>query len=73
MENKNFMLIYKAWLETRWRFMAGLALLIAISIYAVFRASDIIPAREQFDSEHLSYAKYLWILLYKGYLLNINF
>jgi len=68
MENKNFMLIYKAWLETRWRFLAGLTLLIAISIYAVFRASDIIPAREQFDYEHLSYAKYLWILLYKGYL-----
>lgn len=68
MENKNLMLIYKAWLETRWRFLAGLTLLLAISIFAVFRASDIIPAREQFDAEHLSYAKYLWILLYKGYL-----
>lgn len=62
------MLIYKAWLETRWRFLAGLLLIIAITVYAVFRAPAIIPAREQFDAEALPYAKYIWILLYKGYL-----
>ncbi|HLM60032.1 MAG TPA: ABC transporter permease subunit [Pyrinomonadaceae bacterium] len=66
-ESKNLMLIYKAWLETRWRFLAGLVLLGAISLYAIFRAPEIIAAREQFDSESLPYAKYLWILLYKGY------
>jgi ABC-type transport system involved in multi-copper enzyme maturation permease subunit len=67
MESKNFMLVHKAWLETRWRFMAGLILLGAISVYAVVRAPEIIAAREQFDAESLPYAKYLWILLYKGY------
>lgn len=68
MDSKNRMLIHKAWLETRWRFSAGLVLLVAISLYAVFRAPQIIAAREQFDAESLPYAKYLWILLYKGYL-----
>jgi len=66
-KNKYSALIRKAWLETRWRFLAGLVLLGAISIYAVVRAPNIIAAREQFDSESLPYAKYLWILLYKGY------
>lgn len=63
------MLIYKAWLETRWRFCAGLALLLAISFYTVLRAPDIIQAREQLrPGEHILYAQYIWILLYKGYL-----
>jgi ABC-type transport system involved in multi-copper enzyme maturation permease subunit len=62
------MLIYKAWLETRWRFLAGLALLMLISLYAVLRAPNIIQFREQLDREQLTYAKYIWILLYKGYL-----
>jgi ABC-type transport system involved in multi-copper enzyme maturation permease subunit len=63
------MLIYKAWLETRWRFWAGLALLVAISIYTVARAPNIIQAREQFrPGEHIMYAQYIFILLYKGYL-----
>ena len=67
MESKNLMLIRKACLETRWRFLSGLGLLAAISMYAVFRAPYIISAREQFDSEILPYTKYLWILLFKGY------
>lgn len=63
------MLIYKAWLETRWRFWAGLALLVAISFYTVLRAPNIIQDREQFrPGEHILYAQYIWILLYKGYL-----
>lgn len=64
---KDAMLIYKAWLETRGRFLAGLVLLIAISAYTVVRASSIIHDREQFRHEHILYAQYLWILLYKGY------
>jgi ABC-type transport system involved in multi-copper enzyme maturation permease subunit len=68
MKMRNSMLIYKAWLETRWRFLAGLALLIAISAYTVLRARNIIQDREQFRHEHILYAQYIWILLYKGFL-----
>jgi ABC-type transport system involved in multi-copper enzyme maturation permease subunit len=68
MEIRNAMLIYKAWLETRGRFLAGLALLVAISAYTVVRAPGIIHDRKQFRQEHILYAQYIWILLYKGYL-----
>lgn len=67
MEMRNAMLIYKAWLETRWRFLAGLVLLAAIITYTVFQAPTVIKAREQFRGEHILYAQYIWILLYKGY------
>lgn len=67
MEMKDAMLIYKAWLETRWRFAAGLALLVAIVFFAVFHAPTVIEVREQFRGEHILYAQYLWVLLYKGY------
>jgi len=68
MEMGNAMLIYKAWLETRWRFLAGMALLVALIFYTVFQAPTVIKAREQFRGEHILYAQYIWILLYKGYL-----
>jgi ABC-type transport system involved in multi-copper enzyme maturation permease subunit len=68
METRDVMLIYKAWLETRWRFLAGLALLMLISFYTVLRAPNIISFREHLDREPLTYAKFIWILLYKGYL-----
>jgi ABC-type transport system involved in multi-copper enzyme maturation permease subunit len=68
MDKHNSMLIYKAWLETRWRFFAGLVLLIAISVYTVLKAQGIIQDREQFRHEHILYAQYIWILLYKGFL-----
>jgi ABC-type transport system involved in multi-copper enzyme maturation permease subunit len=71
MEMRNAMLIHKAWLETRWRFLAGLALLMAISVYTVLRAPAIIRDREQFRHEHILYAQYIWILLYKGFLQTI--
>jgi len=62
------MLAYKAWLETRWRFLAALTLLIAITVYTVLRANSIIHDREVFRHEHILYAQYIWIILYKGYL-----
>jgi ABC-type transport system involved in multi-copper enzyme maturation permease subunit len=68
MDKRNSMLIYKAWLETRWRFFAALALLVAITIYTVLRAQNIIHDREEFRHEHILYAQYIWILLYKGFL-----
>src|SRR5262249_51278785 len=68
MDDQNQMLIYKAWLETRWRFFAGLILLSAMSIYTVLRANGIIHDRELFRNEHILYAQYIWVILYKGYL-----
>lgn len=69
MTKSTALLIYKAWLETRRRFGAALVLLLAISAYTVLRAPDIIQDREQFRAgEHILYARYIWILLYKGYL-----
>src|ERR1043166_2153600 len=68
MEMRNNMLAYKARLETRWRFLAALTLLIAITVYTVFRANSIIHDREVFRHEHILYAQYIWIILYKGYL-----
>lgn len=67
MEMRNRMLIYKAWLETRWRFLSGLALLSGLVCYTVIRAPSVIMAREQFRGEHILYAQYIWILLFKGY------
>jgi hypothetical protein len=69
MKSVNLTLIYKAWLETRWRFFTGLLLLLAISIYTVFQAKNIIHYREMLrPGEHIIYAQYIWIVLYKGYL-----
>jgi ABC-type transport system involved in multi-copper enzyme maturation permease subunit len=69
MDRKMLMLVYKSWLETRWRFLAGLSLLALISVYAVFQATDTIRAREQLQpGEPIIYAQYIWILLQHGYL-----
>lgn len=68
MEKRNSMFIYKAWLETRWRFLAALGLLTVITLYAVLQARNIIHDREEFRHEHILYAQYIWILLYKGFL-----
>lgn len=61
-------LMYKAWLETRWRFWAGLLLLVLVSVYGVFEAPTTIQAREQFTNETLRYPRYIWILMHHGYL-----
>ena len=69
MNEKMLMLVYKSWIETRWRFLAGLSLLVLSSVYAVIQATDTIRAREQFQSgEPIIYAQYIWILLHHGYL-----
>jgi len=69
MASVNSTLIYKGWLETRWRFIAGLSLLAAICIYTVLQAKNIIHDRERFrPAEPILYAQYIWIVLYKGYL-----
>ena len=62
------MLAYKAWLETRWRFFSALFLLVAISVYTVLRANNIIHDREMFRHENILYSQYIWIILFKGYL-----
>jgi ABC-type transport system involved in multi-copper enzyme maturation permease subunit len=69
MKTNNGMLIYKNWLETRWRFLAALVLLSAIVVYAVLRSGSVIHDREAFrPGEHIIYAQYIWIMLYKGHL-----
>jgi ABC-2 type transport system permease protein len=69
MHRPSVMLLYKAWLETRWRFVAALMLLVFISMYTVLRAKNIINDRAQlFPREHILYAQYIWIILFRGYL-----
>jgi len=69
MRRSTTMLVHKAWLETRGRFWAALAVLVGISLYGILQAPNIIHAREQLrPEEHVSYARYIWILLYSGYL-----
>jgi hypothetical protein len=47
------MLWYKAWLDTRWRFLAGLGLLVCASVAVVFahaQVAKILPAAVRIDS-----------------------
>lgn len=69
MGSKSLALAYKAWLETRARFLTGAIIIIVLIFWDVFRANGIIAEYEHFrQGEHIQYAEYIWISLYRGYL-----
>lgn len=65
-------LLYKAWLETRFRFLASVLLLLAIILFGVMRAEGIMhDVAATRTLAKVNYTQYVWIILYKGYLLTI--
>ena len=63
-------LAYKAWLETRARFLAAAVILSLLGISTVLRAEPTIDAWEYFHAgETMPYALYVWLSLSHGYLM----
>ena len=63
-------LIEKAWLETRTRFLASALILALLGMSTVFRAEPTIRAWEEFHpTEMMPYALYVWLSLSHGYLM----
>ena len=64
------MLLYKAWLETRVRFLAAAAILGVLGISTALRARPTIAGWESFHGgERMPYALYVWLSLSHGYLM----
>lgn len=72
MNNRIYLLSYRYWLESRTRFIISLLLLFAVSWYIISGAENVI---KQFitarPNEPFPFTKYIWFLLYKGYLLTL--
>ncbi|MBC7791818.1 MAG: ABC transporter permease [Anaerolineae bacterium] len=65
-----WILSYKAWLETRARFLASAAVLALLGLSTVVRAAPTIQGWEAFHGgEQMPYALYVWLSLFHGYLL----
>lgn len=63
-------LVFKSWLETRARFLWGLALVTGAISHTVLTASKVIPMiNQQMPWQHLSFSRYLWVDVYAGSLL----
>lgn len=67
-ERATRMLIYKAWLETRARFLAGAALLTALVTFTVVGGPETV---REYALAHpasgLTYGEYIWLQLHSGY------
>jgi ABC-2 type transport system permease protein len=59
------MLWYKAWRESRTRFLLSAVTIAGLCVLFVLIQSD---ARASMDSEPLTYVGYIWRIIYKGYL-----
>ena len=64
------MLLRKAWLETRVRFLASAAILAMLGVSTALRARPTIVGWESFHGgERMPYALYVWLSLSHGYLM----
>jgi hypothetical protein len=64
------MLLYKSWLESRFRFLGGLSLVILTVSRTVWSAPQTISLiQQQMPWQHMSFAKYVWLTIYDGSLL----
>jgi ABC-type transport system involved in multi-copper enzyme maturation permease subunit len=64
------MLLHKAWLETRVRFLASAAILAMLGVSTALRARPTIEGWESFHGgERMPYALYVWLSLSHGYLM----
>lgn len=68
MRSQTLALAYKAWLETRARFLTGAIIITVLIFWDVFRANGVIGEYEHFRGEQMQYAEYIWVSLYRGYL-----
>lgn len=67
--NRPFPLVWKAWFETKDRFIGSLLVLSLLGLFTVTRASATIAGWEHFHGgEHMPYALYVWLSLSHGYL-----
>jgi ABC-type transport system involved in multi-copper enzyme maturation permease subunit len=62
------MLVYKAWLETRARFLSGAAILALLTLHTVWGATETIRAYNlTHPARAVSYGEYVWLQLHSGY------
>ncbi len=62
------MLFYKAWLESRTRFLLSAITIAGLVALFVFMNRD---ARMEVSDHNITYAQYLWSAIYKGYLRDV--
>ena len=62
------MLLYKAWLESRTRFVLSVAAIVGLIVLFVLMNRD---ARADVADRNITYSQYLWSAIYKGYLRDI--
>lgn len=64
------MLLYKSWLETRFRFLCGLLLVLTTVSHTILRAPHTLRlVEQQMPWEHMLFAQYVWLTIYNGSLL----
>ena len=64
------MLLYKYWLESRFRFLCGLFLVIATVTHTVLGAPNTLRLiNQQMPWAHMLFSQYLWLTVYDGSLL----
>jgi len=64
------MLLYKCWLESRFRFLCGLSWVIAVVSHTVLFAPNTLDLiQQQMPWEHMGFTQYLWLTIYDGSLL----
>lgn len=65
-------LLHKCWLESRFRFLCGLFLVIATVTHTVlFSPHTLTLIRQQMPWEHMGFPKYVWLTIYDGSLLAV--
>lgn len=64
------MLLYKCWLESRFRFLCGLVLILLAVGHTVLGAPHTLRLiNQQMPWEHMLFTQYLWLTIYDGSLL----
>lgn len=64
------MLLFKCWLESRFRFLCGLFLVIATVSHTIVRAPATLKLiHEQMPWAHMLFSQYVWLTIYDGSLL----
>ncbi len=65
-------LLYKNWLESRTKFISSVLIIAVIIFFTINRSEKFISDyTANYPSKHLVFTQYVWVLLYKGYLLTM--
>ncbi|PSR54921.1 hypothetical protein AHMF7605_16135 [Adhaeribacter arboris] len=72
MQNYLGILLYKNWLESRTKFFSSVLIIAVIIFFTINRSEKFISDYSaNYPAKHLVFTQYVWVLLYKGYLLTM--